>query len=104
MSEFDEWPRKEWPEIDRRSDSQSEQLRRAVVKGIDDYFHDKARVKRGVHMIVESVSEEMSSGAGKVLFRGARRLFWIFLIAVLVLGFGGWTAAVAFIKGVFAHG
>lgn len=95
--------RGEWPNVERRTNGHREQLRRAVVDGMEDFFANKDRVKASVHILLEAFQEELSSGAGKYLFKGFSRLFWIAVIASVVLLFGGWTAAVTFIKAVFTH-
>ena len=91
----------QWLGPERRTDAVY--LRRAVLHAIDDYCADPIRVKKAVHTIVEALTEELSSGAGRALFSGVRRIAWIVIIALLVLGFGGWTAAISFIKGAFTH-
>lgn len=100
----DDDPWGEYPAIERRSNSHREQLRHAVVEGIEEFLTDESRVRKSVHVIVEAIQEELSSGAGKVIFRGARRVLWFIVIALMVLGLGGWTALVAFVKGVLVHG
>jgi hypothetical protein len=80
------------------------QVRKVIVLAIADYWSDRERVKEAVRAMLESLEEETAAGAGKALFRGVRRVGWIVLIAFVVFGLGGWTALVAFIKGIFAHG
>lgn len=95
----------DWDGVERKESTDRTQFKEAVVEAATEFWADEKRVQAIVALVLQCLSKEIESGAGRALFRGfsgfIRKALWLSLVLMLLFYFGGPQAVITFFKGMF---